>query len=670
MNVKNQAFILAALCSFFTLVNCLRAQGTAFTYQGQLVSGGLPANGSYNLTFSLFNGSATNSGQVGATITNAAVGVTNGIFTVTLDFGSGVFTGNPIWLAIEVGTNSGNGFTPLSPLQLLTPTPYSVYSEGAGSASYASSSSTASTAYAVGPGSVTGLGISSGSVVKSLNGLQDAVTLSAGANVTITPSSNTLVIASAGAAPSWSLTGNAGTTPGVDFLGTTDYQPLKLYVDGAPVMQFEPDPQRNNQPNVIGGSYVNFASSGVWGATIAGGGSPYDTSIASGETNSVTANFGTVGGGDGNTASYYSTVAGGSDNTANGPYYGHATVGGGFDNTAGDDFTTVGGGYANVARYDYSTVGGGYLNTASGTNSTVGGGFDNEASGTTYFSATVNGGYQNTASGDYSTVSGGNGNVASGLYAMVPGGFSDHASGAYSLAAGNQAQALFQGDFVWADSQAGIFESTGNDQFAIRAQGGLQLDPTTSLYCGTQTRQMLNLYATAYGIGVQTNDEYFRSSGEFWWYNGGSHNDNFGNPGGGTAVMRLGTTGNLIIAGAFTADGGVNLSSDRNLKENFTPIDSRQILDKVAALPISSWDYKADPASRHVGPMAQDFKASFQLGSDDKHIGVVDEGGVALAAIQGLNEKLEEKDAEIQKLKQSVDELKAMVSQLAQAKSK
>lgn len=500
--------------------------------------------------------------------------------------------------------------------------------------------------------------------------MQDAVTLSAGANVTITPGGNTLVVASAGAAPSWSLTGNAGTTPGVNFLGTTDYQPLELYVDGAPVMRFQPDPTRNNQPNVIGGSYVNFVSPGVWGATIAGGGSPYDVSIASGETNSVTDDFGTVGGGDGNTAAYFSTVGGGSDNTANGPSYGHATVGGGADNTAGADYSTASGGFANVASFDYSTVGGGHNNTASGTNSTVGGGFDNKASGATYASATVGGGYHNTASGDYSTVGGGYGNTASGVYATVPGGSSDSASGTYSLAAGYQAQALFQGDFVWADSQAGSFASTANDQFAIRAQGGLQLDPTTSLYCGTQTRQMLNLYGTAYGIGVQTNDEYFRSSGEFWWYNGGSHNNNFGNAGGGTALMRLGSTGSLIIAGTFTANGGVNLSSDRTLKENFTPIDSRQILDKVAALPISSWDYKADPASRHVGPMAQDFQASFQLGSDDKHIGVVDEGGVALAAIQGLNEKLEEKDAEIQKLKQSVDELKAMVSQLAQAKSK
>ena len=63
--------------------------------------------------------------------------------------------------------------------------------------------------------------------------------------------------------------------------------------------------------------------------------------------------------------------------------------------------------------------------------------------------------------------------------------------------------------------------------------------------------------------------------------------------------------------------------------------------------------------------MAQDFHAAFGLGADDKHIADVDEGGVALAAIQGLNQKLNAKDAEIQDLKQSVAELKALVEKLA-----
>ena len=67
--------------------------------------------------------------------------------------------------------------------------------------------------------------------------------------------------------------------------------------------------------------------------------------------------------------------------------------------------------------------------------------------------------------------------------------------------------------------------------------------------------------------------------------------------------------------------------------------------------------------------MAQDFQSEFGLdGADDKHISIIDEGGVALAAIQGLNQKLEQKDAEIQTLKQSVDDLKKMVQSLAEKK--
>jgi hypothetical protein len=63
--------------------------------------------------------------------------------------------------------------------------------------------------------------------------------------------------------------------------------------------------------------------------------------------------------------------------------------------------------------------------------------------------------------------------------------------------------------------------------------------------------------------------------------------------------------------------------------------------------------------------MAQDFQAAFQLSADDRHISVVDEGGVALAAIQGLNQKLDEKDAEIKNLEKKLDALQAMVKQLA-----
>ena len=109
-----------------------------------------------------------------------------------------------------------------------------------------------------------------------------------------------------------------------------------------------------------------------------------------------------------------------------------------------------------------------------------------------------------------------------------------------------------------------------------------------------------------------------------------------------------------------------NPSSDRNAKENFAPVEARVVLDKVIALPISRWNFKADAATPHVGPMAQDFHAAFQTGSDDKHIATVDADGVALAAIQGLNEVVKAKDARIAELERGMAELKTLVNALAE----
>jgi hypothetical protein len=99
--------------------------GSAFTYQGLLNSGGGPANGSYDLQFAVFDASSGGS-QIGSTFTNAATTVSNGLFTVTLDFGAGVFTGASRWLAIGVRTNGSDPFVPLTPLQPILPVPYAL----------------------------------------------------------------------------------------------------------------------------------------------------------------------------------------------------------------------------------------------------------------------------------------------------------------------------------------------------------------------------------------------------------------------------------------------------------------------------------------------------------------------------------------------------------------
>jgi len=98
--------------------------------------------------------------------------------------------------------------------------------------------------------------------------------------------------------------------------------------------------------------------------------------------------------------------------------------------------------------------------------------------------------------------------------------------------------------------------------------------------------------------------------------------------------------------------------SDRDRKKDIGPVDTADILAKVSRLPISTWTYIEEPAGvRHVGPMAQDFHASFGLGSDDRTYNSIDAHGVALAAIQALEHRLAEQQRRIDKLERDNREL-------------
>ena len=127
-----------------------------------------------------------------------------------------------------------------------------------------------------------------------------------------------------------------------------------------------------------------------------------------------------------------------------------------------------------------------------------------------------------------------------------------------------------------------------------------------------------------------------------------------------STALSISTDGTVITSGPMFAQS-FNPVSDRNLKDNFTPVSANDILEKVASLPITKWNFKTDGQTRHIGPMAQDFYAAFNVGTDDKHIATVDEDGVALAAIQGLNEKLKEKDAQIEALNKRLADLEQLV---------
>ena len=100
--------------------------------------------------------------------------------------------------------------------------------------------------------------------------------------------------------------------------------------------------------------------------------------------------------------------------------------------------------------------------------------------------------------------------------------------------------------------------------------------------------------------------------------------------------------------------------SDKNKKENFTAIDGKDILEKLATLSITQWNYKGESASiKHIGPMAQDFYSLFHLGTDEKSISSLDKTGVALIAIQALEKRTAELQKELDSKDKEMDLLKA-----------
>jgi hypothetical protein len=294
------------------------------------------------------------------------------------------------------------------------------------------------------------------------------------------------------------------------------------------------------------------------------------------------------------------------------------TIGGGANNqVGGGDASTVAGGFQNIVSSTEATIGGGNQNTASGDDATIGGGGLNTASGNgatvggggnntaSGMAATIAGGAQNTASLEGATVAGGENNKAAGKFAMVPGGLNASALGQSSFAAGHIATANYDGSFVWSDT-TGIASDNAANQFIAQASGGF------ALYTAPN-----------------------------------------------------GTAGAILVSGS----GSWSMQSDRNVKSNLMRVDGQALLMRLAALPIATWNYKAQSDStRHMGPTAQDFHEAFGLGEDDRYISTVDAEGVALAAIQALYKTVTELKQSLGDKDQQIAELRARLAHLEQRK--
>lgn len=432
-------------------------------------------------------------------------------------------------------------------------------------------------------------------------------------------------------------------------------------VTGHRVVRLENDQTESGgtwiSPNILHGWESNLISAGATGVSVGGGGGTdganvwehrvtdtfgtigggADNHVGNGNSNPTDARWATIGGGASNRArGQYSTIGGGSENQANtdvatvcggdqnqATALGSAVCGGGHNTATGNYAVAAGGwfnnaignraavlgGESNSAHEAYSVVVGGYVCNAYGSYSNVAGGRTNNANAQY---STIGGGNTNEANATAATVSGGQFNAASGVNSSVPGGLSNRAGGDYSFAGGRQAivrDAAAAGDsngdegtFMWADSTNVDLLSTGPDQFLVRAKGG----------------------ATIYSDAAAS-------------------------------------TGVTLAAGG----GSWASVSDRNLKDNVKPIDPRDVLARLVEVPITTWNYNSqDPTIRHIGPMAQDFHAAFGVGEEETKITSIDSDGVALAAIQGVNQILQEKDCEIQELRSEISDLREMVKAL------
>jgi hypothetical protein len=386
--------------------------GTAFTYQGSLQDASGPVDGICDFRFSLYADEGGTE-QVGDTQEHTGVTLSQGLFTIPdLDFDAGAFTGEARWLAIAARCPAGAGtYADLGPLQALTPVPNALALPGLWTQQVADN---------VAPNLIGGY---------SLNSVGEGIW---GATI-------------GGGGEDWArnrVLDNLGTIAGGvdnqvgDGLGTIFDAELATIGGGA-------SNRATGANATVAGGFQNTAS--ITDATVSGG----TGNLASGPAATI------GGGGDNRASGVLATIGGGGDNVADGPY--QATVAGGYDNRAGATESTVGGGHGNSALEWASTVAGGYQNMNSGGGAFIGGGESNTI----------------TSDGGAGVIGGGATNSVSAYAATVPGGERNVASGGLSFAAGYRAKAVHDGAFVWADSHDADFSSTANDQFNVRASGGV-----------------------------------------------------------------------------------------------------------------------------------------------------------------------------------------------------
>jgi hypothetical protein len=388
--------------------------------------------------------------------------------------------------------------------------------------------------------------------------------------------------------------------------------------------------------SVVGGGYQNKAIGtnsvvgGGGGETASDGNMAFGiaSTVSGGQRNLAEGALSVVSGGRGNGAYDSSVVCGGIGNHATGYL---SVVGGGKNNLAADSACVVGGGIADTARGEGATVAGGKMNVANGIGctvsggesniahlsySTIGGGMQNSAG---EFYATVGGGYNNGAT-DYAVVSGGAGNVAGGHGSMVPGGVENVAYAEYALAAGFRAKTRYSGSFIWSDySSLDSFYTTGNNQFLIRADGGVGINtnsPEVPLHVegGSDVSLGGGGYfmtgpVTGSNVAMDNNEIMARNNGaaSTLYLNTNGGNISIAPSGAGNVGIGLTSPTNILHVKQFTSLDPIadawTIYSSRRWKMDIRPIDNA--LDLVGKLEGVRYRWKRD-GTADIGLIAED----------------------------------------------------------------
>lgn len=750
--MKTKVYVVLTLTFLATLVAplpTLHAQGSAFTYQGVFTQNGAPFSGTVEMQFTLWD-AASSGTQIAATApTSLLVVASNGLFNASVDFGATPFSGADRWVQVEARTTLAP-FTTLSPRQKVTATPYALRA--------------ANFTGTLGSNQIAGLYVNAVILSNAANVFTGTFTGNGGGLTNL----NVTSLGGLSVSNFWRTDGNAGTTAGANFLGTTDNQALELKVGGQRALRLESATTVtnfipgasiiwSNAPNVIAGSSYNIVDSEAVGASVAGGAGGYYVNPGTGYVfvsaliNQVSAALGTIGGGGQNTiqyGAYNATISGGQNNTIQTNAYA-ATIGGGSYNTIQTDSlyatisggngntietngyaATVGGGSGNKIMRDseYATIGGGLANLIR-TNAdygTIAGGSDNRIyDGATYASigggnvnlvlenavyAAVGGGRFNQITTQYGTIGGGDGGsvtgyggtVAGGMrnrtdsfggtvgggtnnfilgaasYATIPGGANNRVSGSYGFAAGRRALANNTGAFVWADSTDADFASAANNQFLIRAAGGVGIGTTQPPAGGLRVHSgglavsgfSSPNYGTAAGVFIESGG----ASGLVFAYNYGTATTLpllLNSPGGNVGIGTTSPLYTLHVNGSVAGVGAYNNLSDARYKKDIRPL--QHAMETVQQLRGVRYDWRREEypglkfdQGEQVGFVAQEVKEVLPEAVNQDAEGVYSIAytkviPVLVEAIKEQQQKteraLQAKDAEIKALNQRLETL-------------